>query len=118
MYITNYGPHPPINLPTSELRKVIIKKFGPKTTSFQFQSFCDYNVFHYLKSKGIGLTVSQNTIYKGGLDKGDCVRIRQIIWDLIIERYLTIGSYDNDSWPYFTVTERGHIYFDEYNTNS
>ena len=114
MEYTNFGSHPPINLASAQLKEVIIKQFGPKSKSFNFQAFCDYCILPYLKTNNIGLVLPANTIYKGGLDKGDCARVREIIWDFIIERYLTIGDYDHDTWPYFSITERGYVYFNEY----
>lgn len=33
--------------------------------------------------------------------------MREIIWDLIIQRILTIGDYHNDNWPHLSVTEYG-----------
>lgn len=37
-------------------------------------------------------------------------KIREIVWDLIIERVLTIGDYHNDSWPWLSLTEYGKKY--------
>ena len=117
MHYTNYGPHPPINLSSEQLREVVIQQFEPNSKSFQFQNFCDLNVLTYLKANALGLVIPANTTYAQGLDRGDCMRVREIIWDLIIDRYLTVGAYDYDNWPHFSITERGHVYFQECNTN-
>ena len=114
-HTTHSREYPPINLSTDELRKIIIRQFSPKSKSFNFQTFTTYNILPYLKANNIGLVIPSNTTYTGGLDKGDCSRIREIIWDMIIERYLTIGAYNQDSWPHFSITERGLTYFSEFN---
>ncbi|RYE54653.1 MAG: hypothetical protein EOP48_11830 [Sphingobacteriales bacterium] len=116
--ITHFGEYPLINLSAEELRKIIIKQFNPKSNSFNFQTFTTNNILSYLKDNNLGLIIPPNTTYTGGLNKGDCSRAREIIWDLIIERYLTIGSYGEDSWPNFSITERGHAYFKEFNNST
>ena len=37
----------------------------------------------------------------------DKTRVREIIWDLIIQRVLTIGAYNNPGWPFLSLTEYG-----------
>jgi hypothetical protein len=117
-HTTDYGDYPPIGLTTEELRKVVIKQFTKDSNNFTFSNFTNYNVLSYLKQYNIGLVIPPNTTYKGGLNLKDRARIREIIWDLIIDRYLTIGSYGEDSWPNFTITERGHKYFGSINNES
>ena len=41
------------------------------------------------------------------VQKHDENRVREIIWDLITERILTIGDYHNDTWPWLSLTEFG-----------
>lgn len=112
---THYSEYPPVSLSTEEFRKIIIQQFNPNSNSFNFQTFTTNNILPYLKANNLGLVMPPNTAYTGGLDKGDCSRVREIIWDLITERYLTIGSYGQDSWPNFSITERGFAYFKEFN---
>lgn len=48
--------------------------------------------------------------YQGGtpkLDEYDRTRVREIVWDLIIQRILTIGSHNNPDWPFLSLTEYG-----------
>ena len=114
-HTTHYGEYPPMKITKDELRRVVVRQFTEGCTSFTFSSFTRYNVLSYLEKHEIGLEIPPNTTYQGGLNLSDCSRIREIIWDLIIERYLTIGSYGDDSWPNFSITERGHAYFAEAN---
>ncbi|HAF27801.1 MAG TPA: hypothetical protein DCG75_02025 [Bacteroidales bacterium] len=48
--------------------------------------------------------------FQGGsskLDEHDKTRVREIVWDLIIQRVLTIGGYNNPEWPFLSLTEYG-----------
>jgi hypothetical protein len=114
-HTTYFGDYPPIDLSTEELKNLVIKQFTKDASSFNFSSFTNYSLLSYLKMNNIGLVIPPNTTYQGGLDTKDCSRVREIIWDLIIERYLTVGSHGQDSWPNFSITERGRAYFNELN---
>lgn len=46
--------------------------------------------------------------YTKELDRNDSNKISEIVWDLIIERVLTIGlDENNDEWPFLRLTEYG-----------
>jgi len=45
---------------------------------------------------------------QGKLNPGDKLAVREMVWDLIIDRVLTIGMDDvNDKWPFVRLTEFG-----------
>jgi len=99
---------PEINIPYDELKSLVIDSIKEHGNSFEFKNLCN----------GIGNKVVKRGIVKSPhpdniqaiyfpLQKKDENRIREILWDLIIERVLTIGDYQNDSWPHFSLTEYG-----------
>lgn len=105
-----YGDLPPLTLSTDDLKKLLISLFRANSGTFYFTSFINY-VSSHLISRGQGFKAAPNTKYSGGLGQGDQARIREIIWDMIIDRHLTIGGNGHDDWPNFSVTERGKLYF-------
>lgn len=98
---------PNINIPYEELKHLVISciKGG---SSFQFKNVCN-NVGH--AAVKMDLVKNPNppnfqALYYP-LQKKDENKVREIIWDLITERVLTLGDYNNDTWPWFSLTEYG-----------
>jgi len=44
---------------------------------------------------------------EGHLNPQDEIKIREIIWDLIAERIITVGGDSSEAWPYLTLTDFG-----------
>ena len=95
-----------------ELREVVIGVIGSRTQSFDFATLTS-NIGNTLNNSQKGFTAARYTTYAPHLNQADIVRIREIVWDLIISRHLTIGNYYNDEWPHLSVTEKGKTLFSE-----
>jgi len=108
-----YGDLPPLTLSNNDLEKLLISLFTEYSGSFYFTGFINLLSSHLI-STGEGFEAAPNTIYSGGLCQADQTRIREIIWDMIIERHLTIGGNGHHDWPNFSVTERGKLYFSQH----
>src|SRR5690606_14177692 len=96
-----------LDIPYEELKHLVLQSLKGGT-SFQFRSICN----------SIGVLAVRNKIITDPnppghqtlsypLQKQDENKVREIIWDLITERILTIGDYNNDLWPWFSLTEYG-----------
>lgn len=90
------------NVSYNELTKFVKHEIKGRT-SFDFNNLVDDVYRNQISEKDD--SPSPKTYYKNS--------IREIIWDLIIERTLTIGDYNNNEWPHLTVTERGNINLDQ-----
>lgn len=97
-----------INIPYSELKSLVIDSIKLHVPSFEFHNLCNT-----VGSKAVKKEIVKNPYppnYQGmtfHLQKHDENRVREILWDLIIERVLTIGDYQNSSWPFLSLTEYG-----------
>lgn len=107
-----YGDLPPLTLSIEELKKVIISLLAAYPGSYSFISYINSLSEHFIKS-GNGFKASPNTIYSGCLCQVDQAKVREIIWDMIIDRYLNVGGNGHHEWPNFSVTERGKFFFEE-----
>lgn len=60
-------------------------------------------------SKGMAQSPFSSNFQGGSpkLDEYDKTRVREIVWDLIIQRILTIGGHNNPEWPFLSLTEYG-----------
>ena len=105
MYNISKPELPKLTLPYDELKSIVIDKIKD-ATSFQFTSVVS-SVAAFINKENIGFNKASNTTYENKLNQGDEGLIREIIWDLIIQRILTIGDYHNHTWPFLTVTEYG-----------
>ena len=110
------GDLPPLTLSHDELKRLVIAKFAANPGCYFFTSFIN-SLSSDLAENVTGFKAEPNTQYSGGLGSTDKARIREIIWDMIIDRHLTIGGNGHDEWPNFTVTERGRAYFEKNNVN-
>lgn len=106
---TIYGPLPNLNLSYDEL-KVLVAELLSNCLTFDFIPFTVVLAKH-IKTNGIGIEKDERTIYDGGLSPLDTSRVREIIWDFIVDRYITPGGNGHDTWPTLTITERGKAYF-------
>lgn len=102
------GKVPELQIPFEELKSLVINSIRSHGTSFEFMNLCNT-----IGQKAVKQGIVNNphpTNYQGfdfSLQKKDENKIREIIWDLIIERVLTIGDFHNDSWPHLSLTEYG-----------
>lgn len=96
---------PKLNLTYDELKSVVIDKIKD-SKSFQFVTVVS-TVANFINTSGIGYEKQSNTTYESKLNQSDEGLIREIMWDLIIQRILTLGDYHNHTWPFLTVTEYG-----------
>lgn len=98
-----------INMPLSELRPLVLEAFkrSPQT---QYIGLCN-EVATIAVEKGVVPNPRGNTIVYGGsfcLSGGDENRVREIIWNLVVERVVTIGmNNSNPAWPWLSLTEYG-----------
>lgn len=99
---------PSINVPYEELKHLVLDVIRQSGDSFQFKGLCN-SIGNFAVSRKIvsnpNPTGFQTFDYP--LQKTDENRVREVLWDLIIERVLTIGDYHNDSWPWLSVTAYG-----------
>lgn len=99
---------PHINIPFEELKHLVLNCIKQQDDSFEFKNFCNTVGDYAIKMK-----IVTNPNPKGHqaihfpLQKQDEDKVREIIWDLIIERVLTIGAYSGDTWPWLSVTSYG-----------
>lgn len=110
--ITSYETHPPITMERQQLTEIVLLHLKGSNQQFDFGNFTS-SIHNYLKTNNLGYNIPDNTTYTQGIHNIDKARIREIIWDQIIERHLTVGTYDHDSWPFFSITEKGKIFFNQ-----
>lgn len=99
---------PELKIPYEQLKHYVIETIKSSGTSFQFNNLCN-SLGHLAVQKKIVTNPNPpnfQAIYFT-LQKQDVNRVREVIWDLITERVLTIGDYHNDSWPWLSLTEYG-----------
>lgn len=108
---TVYGPLPDLTLAHDQLKDLVAKLLSGYLT-FDFNTFTNHLAKH-IKAYGIGLELDKQMVHTGGLSQRDTDRVREIIWDFIIDRYITPGGNGHDTWPTLTITERGKVYFSE-----
>jgi len=96
-------------IPYEEIRSLVLKQFQNEPET-QYVSVCngvakiavDINI---VQNPHHGMNVSGDTFVLIGDDQEN---VRQIIWDLIIERVITIGiNSGNSEWPFLKLTEYG-----------
>lgn len=98
---------PKLELSYEELKTFVIEKIKEHESGFEFNNFLD-SLARQFNAEKIGRSENQsNVTYDSKLSNSDKKIVREIIWDLIIQRVLSIGSYNNDSWPHLSVTEYG-----------
>lgn len=99
---------PDINIPYIELKSLVIDSIKEFESSFEFNVLCNT-----VGSKAVIKEIVKNPYppnHQGmtfRLQKHDENRVREVLWDLIIERVLTIGDFQNSSWPFLSLTEYG-----------
>ncbi|TDQ79757.1 hypothetical protein [Sphingobacterium yanglingense] len=106
---TIYGPLPNLNLTYDEL-KVLVAELLSNCSTFDFIPFINA-LSEHVKVNKTGIEIDKDTVYTGGLSQTDTSRVREIIWDFIVDRYITLGGNGHDTWPTLTITERGKAYF-------
>ncbi len=99
---------PVINVPFEELKHLVLDCIKQKGDSFEFNSFCNL-VGSYAVKKQIVKDPNPTGFQalEFPLQKQDENRVREILWDLIIERVLTLGDYHNNTWPSLSLTDYG-----------
>lgn len=105
----------PIDISDTELRQQVIGQFSETTEQYGFENFTT-TFFNHLLERRMGLPLKPGVTYSNcRFSPVDISRIREVLWDLIIERYLTVGAGDRHEWPAFSVTKKGRAYFLEHN---
>ena len=97
-----------IDLPYEEIRHYVVENLRKSGGSFEFKNFCA-NLARLLVDKKV--VKNPNAPGFQGINFNLNIRdentIREIIWDFIIQRVITIGDYQNSSWPHLSLTEYG-----------
>ncbi len=97
-----------INLPYEELENYVVENIKISGTSFEFKNFCA-NLAKLLVDKGV--VINPHTPAFQGINfclkTTDENKVREILWDFIIQRVLTLGDYHNAGWPHLSLTEYG-----------
>jgi len=102
---------PSLSLSYDEITELVITCIKQQGQSFEFKNFCN-NVG--AKAVRDGLVKNPNpigyqAIYYPLQREDECI-VRQVLWDLIVKRILTIGDFYNDMWPWVSVTEQGKAF--------
>jgi len=97
---------PELCINKKELTDLVCDALPTKSNSFDFVNLLTAIARQCIANK-TKFNLENNVEYNEVLDGTDKVRIREIIWDLIILRYLTLGDYYHDTWPHLSVTESG-----------
>jgi len=92
-----------------ELRTLVLEAFK-KSPETQYVSLCN-SVAQLAVQKGMMSNPQQGIVTTGNsykLTSHDEDRVREIIWDLIVSRLVTIGiNAENPNWPFLKLTEYG-----------
>ena len=112
MQYTHYGPLPNLTLTNQQLKNIVEELLSNYNSSFDFNGFVS-TVAQHVANNRIGFDDTQNTVYSGGLSQYDTSRVREVIWDFIVERYITPGGHGHDTWPSLTITDKGKDYFNK-----
>lgn len=97
---------PRIQMSKNGLTELTYKVLSPNSSSFQFNDLLGA-IARYLLANRAAYAIPDNTDYNEVLDQTDRAKVREVIWDLIVLRYLTIGDYHNDEWPHLSITDSG-----------
>lgn len=97
-----------IDLPFEEIRHYVIQNLRRSGASFEFKNFCANLAKLLIDKKAVK---DPNPVGFQGVNFNLSIRdeniVREIIWDFIIQRVITIGDYNNSSWPHLSLTEYG-----------
>ncbi len=104
---------PQLILNYNDLTAFIEHTLADFTGSFDFNTLIN-TLANRLITTGFGFNAEPNTTYAANLQLQDQALIREVIWDFIVLRYVTIGSYGKDTWPSLTITQRGIEYFSKF----
>lgn len=110
----NYNIHkyemPSLNIEKDELEKIICYLLSNMNGSFDYNGFLAILANHLL-ANNTGFALEENTTYSGQMQQKDKSMVREILWDLIVDRYLNLGGNGHDNWPSLTITLRGVSFF-------
>ncbi len=94
---------PEMKISPENVRKFILQSVNQRV-SFRYSQICGDVAAFSIQNK----LISDSTPSFGySLHDNDRALVREVIWDLIVERILTVGNYISDQWPHLSVTERG-----------
>jgi hypothetical protein len=94
---------PEINISPENVRKFVLQSVNQRV-SFRYSQVCADVAAFSIQNK---LLPDPTISFGYSLHLNDRALVREVIWDLIVERILTVGDYVSDEWPSLSVTERG-----------
>lgn len=112
MHFSTNGPLPSLNCSEEEFRNIVVSVLCHSSDTLNFSMFLNQFSTKVVRD-GIGFIQKPSTKYEGIICIKDQDIVREIIWDLIVERYLSVGANGHHEWPSFSVTKRGRAYFTE-----
>lgn len=101
---------PKIEIKQADLRIIVVQVISAFGNSFDFNGLLNSVTKAILKNLEKFIKVKDHVRYTS-LNKTDQARVREIVWDFIILRYITIGDEIHDSWPFLSLTEHGKDFF-------
>jgi hypothetical protein len=98
-----------LNLSLNELKPLVLEAFkrSPQT---QYLSLCNNVASIAVEKRFVTIPQGNSIVYDGSfcLSGRDEDRVREIIWNLVVERVVTIGmNNSNTAWPWLSLTEYG-----------
>ena len=99
----------PMKITKENFSQILINQFATHPGNYSFTSFVTI-ITEIIVTNRIGFDPSDKYTYiNATIGFADQAILREIIWDMIVERHLTIGGSGHHDWPSFSVTERGKI---------
>jgi hypothetical protein len=94
-----------------ELTKIVQRLLAEQPRTFDFTPFTR-KVAEYLVTPKSNAPYQTSSVFGPILSQKNESTIREILWDMIVLRYLNPGGKGHDSWPVLTITDRGKAFFD------
>jgi len=97
-----------LTIPISEVRPLVLEAFkgSPQT---QYRLICNAVASIAVEMRIAPNPRGQSDVLGGNfeLNSHDEDRVREIIWNLVVERVVTIGNAKEPAWPFLSLTEYG-----------
>ncbi|RYD52039.1 MAG: hypothetical protein EOP52_07600 [Sphingobacteriales bacterium] len=94
---------PEIKNSPDHLRKFVLQSINQRV-NFQYNQICGDVAAFAIQHKLVSHAPNSSGYSLHDVNKS---WVREVLWDLIIERIITIGNKNGDEWPWLSVTERG-----------